>query len=216
MSLLQVYLCFRDEQHTPSLPPCLEQRSGLSRLHPHSVELEGGKVLEVDTLLLCTGYHYTFPFLSLECGVNVSEDERVTPLWKHLIHTRFPSLSFIGLPKLVMPFPLFDIQAQFVTRVLAGEISLPSQAEMELGQKADYEERLASGMSPKTAHHLMDKQWKYYDDLAELGGFKSVPLLIEKLSNYVRSERMKDTTTYKNINFTILGKDTFIATPTNV
>ena len=45
-------------------------------------------MLEMDTILLCTGYHYTFPFLSPECGVNVSEDERVTPLWKHLTHTR--------------------------------------------------------------------------------------------------------------------------------
>ena len=100
-----------------------------------------------------------------------------------------------------------------MTRALAGEISLLSQREMELVQNADYEERLASGMPPKTAHHLLHKQWKYYDDLTELGVFKSVSLLVEKLFNYVISERMKDTTTYKNINFTILGEYTFIATP---
>ncbi len=84
----------------------------LGRVGPGSAELE-----EFDCIVLCTGFCYDFPFLS--CGVlcdtngnQGSTELKPTPpliemgnnnncvktLYKHLIHARFPSLAFVGIP----------------------------------------------------------------------------------------------------------------------
>lgn len=73
-----------------------------------SVVLEDDTVLDVDVLVLCTGYCYSFPFLD-GCGVSV-EDERVYPLYKHLIHAEHPTLAIVGLCKVIVPFPQFHCQ----------------------------------------------------------------------------------------------------------
>ena len=202
-------MCHRHDRLVTPLPAGLKQKPGILRILPESVELEGGEVVAVDTLLFCTGYHYTFP-LSPECGVNVSADERVTPLWKHLFHTRFPSLSFIGIAKKIVPFPQFDCQVQLVVKVLAGDVKLPSQEEMEADEKADFDARLASGMPPRYAHTLGSKQWEYNNQLADIGGFAGVNPVVEKLYRHVHSCRANDLPNYKKREFELKGPDTFL------
>lgn len=70
------------------------------------------------------------PFLTDDI---VSTDRsHVRPLYQHLLHPDFgASLSFIGLPFKVVPFPQFEVQARLVARLLSGKAALPSQSEME-------------------------------------------------------------------------------------
>lgn len=56
------------------------------------------------------GYVYDFPFLSPNCGISVEKGKYIYPLYRHLIHAKFPSMAFIGIPFTVCPFPQFDIQ----------------------------------------------------------------------------------------------------------
>lgn len=82
------------------------------------------------------GYEYRFPFLeggtlSEVAGVSV-EDNAVHPLYLDI----FPpstgaSLSFIGLPWKVVPFPQFEVQARVIARALSGAAPLPGRAKME-------------------------------------------------------------------------------------
>lgn len=86
-------------------------------------EFADGSVLGgVDLVLVCTGYEYHIPFLfggttgPLQHPVGLAkdkgfgtrllrvEDRAVFPLYQHLFHARFPSLSFMGLPHSVVPF----------------------------------------------------------------------------------------------------------------
>ena len=62
-----------------------------------------GSKIEVDAVLLCTGYHYDFPFLSQECNVEV-QGRVVQPLYKHMLHPDHPTIAFIGIPTLVRCF----------------------------------------------------------------------------------------------------------------
>ena len=65
------------------------------------------------------------PYLS-ECALC-----RVSPLYQHVFPPAYaPSLSFIGLPWKVVPFPQYELQAKWVARVLSGRVSLPSQEVM--------------------------------------------------------------------------------------
>ena len=65
--------------------------------------------LEMCPYCCVSGYEFVFPFLSAECGVSVV-DRQVRPLYKHIIHTEYQRMAFIGLPTVVLPFPLFHKQ----------------------------------------------------------------------------------------------------------
>jgi hypothetical protein len=71
---------------------------------------DGMETAAVSLIINCTGYDYTFPFLENET-VSVA-DRGVRPLYKHLFSIADPSLIFIGLPWVIIPFPLFDAQVR--------------------------------------------------------------------------------------------------------
>lgn len=75
----------------------------------NKVYFDDGTVKEVDDVIFCTGYLYTFPFLSADCGVKVT-DNWVNPLYKQVISIEHPTLAIIGLPFIGLPFPIFGIQ----------------------------------------------------------------------------------------------------------
>ena len=76
--------------------------------------------VEAEAVILATGYHYNFPFLTPECGVKV-ENRVVQPLFKHLISIANPSLAFVGLPVQVLcKFNILD------TKFSLSDLPLPS------------------------------------------------------------------------------------------
>ena len=52
---------------------------------------------------------------------------RVQPLYQHVFCTENPTLSFIGLPWHVVPFPMMELQSKWVASVLSGNSQLPSR-----------------------------------------------------------------------------------------
>lgn len=71
---------------------------------------QDGSVTSADVLLLCTGYNFRYPFLDgAQLGLDV-QDHLVSPLYRFLIPPAFPSLFFIGVCKIICPFPHFHCQ----------------------------------------------------------------------------------------------------------
>lgn len=75
-----------------------------------------------------------------------TDDNHVEPIYKHLVHTDMPNLFFMGLPGLVIPFPMFHIQAQYILRILDGSIKLPSCEEMRLDYQREKSMLLQQGI----------------------------------------------------------------------
>ena len=99
---------------------------------------DGTRLPGLDAVMYCTGYDYSFPFLQQaedsggsggSSGGFVSvQDSRVGPLYHHIFPpAAAPTLSFVGLPWKVVPFPQFELQARWIARVLAGASQLPPQ-----------------------------------------------------------------------------------------
>lgn len=108
-------------------------------------------------VIFCTGYKYTFPFLSVDSGVYVV-DNHVQPLYKHCINIRNPTMALIGLPYRVCPTQLCDMQLRFVLKYYTGQISLPRRDEMMADMKQDLEARYARGLKEREAHLLGTEQ----------------------------------------------------------
>ncbi|KAI1772837.1 FAD/NAD(P)-binding domain-containing protein [Hypoxylon cercidicola] len=93
---------------------------------------------DIDAVLFCTGYIYTFPFLSLSPPL-VTDGRKVHGLAKHFLHVRHPTLAFPGLPIKVIPFPLVEAQAAAFSRLWSGRLPPPLPATLEAWERADAE-----------------------------------------------------------------------------
>ncbi len=206
---LQVFLCHRKEQLKSPLPDNLTQAPGIKEIKGNIVIFDNAEEAKVDALIFCTGYRFVFPFLTPECHLEII-DERVSPLYKHIVHTEYPSLSFMGLCKIVCPFPQFHCQVLFVLAALTGQMTLPSKVDMDKDTEKDYQWRLAQGMPHRHAHTMGTLQWGYNDMLAELAGFEPIPRVVRKLYDHVHAYRVTQLQTYKQINYALGGPDGFV------
>ncbi|KAL8870686.1 MAG: hypothetical protein Q9174_003325 [Haloplaca sp. 1 TL-2023] len=87
----------------------------------------------IDSILLCTGYSYQYPFLESWHSSKEMKEKGVgvLPLYKHIFHTHYPSLAFLEVPEMIVPFPLAEAQAAVVARVWSGRLTLPPSEDME-------------------------------------------------------------------------------------
>lgn len=117
-----------DDNPATELVPEIEEFIIESR----SVRFANGRVEHnIDNVVFCTGYMYSFPFLaSLEPKI-VSTGERTQNLYQQIFYHPIPTLSFIGLPQRIVPLPVSEAQGAAIARVLSGRLTLPSQAIMK-------------------------------------------------------------------------------------
>ncbi|KAL0442166.1 UNVERIFIED_CONTAM: Flavin-containing monooxygenase FMO GS-OX-like 9 [Sesamum radiatum] len=142
-------------------------------LHPQIESLhEDGRVLFVDgswtiadTIIYCTGYSYSFPFLDTK-GIVVVDDDRVGPLYEHTFPPSLaPSLSFIGIPRKIIGFPFFESQAKWIAQLLSGKRRLPSWDDMMQSIKEFYHSRDVAGIPKHNTHDVAN--FEYCDKYAD-------------------------------------------------
>ncbi|XP_051230225.1 flavin-containing monooxygenase FMO GS-OX-like 2 [Lolium perenne] len=126
-----------------------------------------GSRVKADAILYCTGYMYNFPFLGHDVGIFV-DDNRVDPTYKHVFPPHLaPRISFIGLSLQALQFPVFQLQSNWVARVLSGRSELPSQEEMMEDMAAFYSELEARGCLKIYAHDLGECTYESEDWVAD-------------------------------------------------
>lgn len=120
-----------------------------------------------DTVIYCTGYSYSFPFLETGGAVTV-DDNRVGPLFEHVFPPSLaPSLSFVGVPRKIFAPRFFEIQARWVAQVLSGRRALPAEEEMRRSVEEFYRARDAAGVPRKYTHEIGRREPTYMDDFGE-------------------------------------------------
>ncbi|KAI1492236.1 putative flavin dependent monooxygenase [Biscogniauxia mediterranea] len=85
---------------------------------------------DIDAVVFCTGYFYSFPFLKSLPSPVVTDGSYAKHLYEHILYIDDPTLSFLGIPQRVVPFPLSEVQSGYVARLLAGRLPLPSHETM--------------------------------------------------------------------------------------
>ncbi|XP_069178110.1 uncharacterized protein [Procambarus clarkii] len=190
------------------LPPNVRQVRGVVSALENGFVFGDGSSAEADVIMYCTGYTFSFPFLSKECGITV-EDNIVKPLYKHLINTKYTSMAFIGIPFLVCPFPLFDFQVQFFLKTVTQTVTLPSKMEMDEDTDKAIRDLCSKGLPIRYFPKLGSLQWQYNEDLARMAGIPGLQSVVPKLYNAVSDLRKMQLMFYKEYCFCITGPDTF-------
>lgn len=87
----------------------VDMRPDVKRLTENGAIFKDGSQQDYSVIVYCTGYKYTFPFLSVDCGISV-DDNYVQPLYKHCININHPTMALIGVPFYVCASQMFDLQ----------------------------------------------------------------------------------------------------------
>ena len=106
---------------------------GLIKIKPNIKKFEGktvyfedGTSQETDLIIYATGYKISFPFFNKDF-LDV-EDSNNLQLYKRVAHPEFPGLYFLAfIQPLGAIMPLAEIQAKWVSKIIKGELALPSK-----------------------------------------------------------------------------------------
>ncbi|OJD14959.1 hypothetical protein AJ78_04742 [Emergomyces pasteurianus Ep9510] len=119
--------------------------------HNRAVRFENGEIEEeVDAVLFCTGYFYSFPFLSSLKPPVIEDGSRTLHVYQQIFYADQPTLAFPVLNQKVIPFPIAENQSAVIARVWSGRLNLPSKQEMYQWEDAE----IAARGSGKAFHVL--------------------------------------------------------------
>jgi dimethylaniline monooxygenase (N-oxide forming) len=107
----------------------------IQSLEGHEVRFADGSVEPIDTIVYCTGYRISFPFIPKDV-LEVKDNE--LPLYKMVVPPEHDGLFFIALLQpLGAMMPLAEAQSEWVADLLSGEAALPTREEMwrEIGKR---------------------------------------------------------------------------------
>lgn len=97
-------------------PENVDMRPDVAKLTENGAIFTDGTEQCYTVIFYCTGYKYTFPFLSVDCGISI-DDNFVQPLWKHCININHPTMALIGVPFYVCASQMFDLQVRLSTGI---------------------------------------------------------------------------------------------------
>lgn len=147
--------------------PRIENHPSISRVCPktRTVHLvDGTSIPNVDHIIFGTGYSWTLPFLSQVLPVR---NNRVPDLYQHVVWQQDPSLLFVGAVGAGLTFKVFEWQAVYAARILAGRAQVvPTVKEMQEWEEERIKEK---GDGPKFS--LIYPEFEdYFETLRRLAG----------------------------------------------
>ncbi|KAI1696959.1 flavin-binding monooxygenase-like domain-containing protein [Ditylenchus destructor] len=112
-------------------PEGIDERPILEKLDGRKAYFKDGSIKdEVDSVILCTGYLHSFPFMETSLRLKTDNCVWIEGLYKGVAFEKNTKLFYIGMQDQVYSFPMFDVQAYYVRDVILGRIILPSLERM--------------------------------------------------------------------------------------
>ena len=141
-------------------------RTGVEEYVATGPRLADGTTLDIDVMVLATGWTIDFGFLSDEVGGRLGAEDDGCYLYRHMMHPDVPGLVFVGRASTISSILTYSLQACWLGELLDGGVSLPSAADM----KCDIDEMKAwkrawMPFSPARSARLIVHLLHYHDEL---------------------------------------------------
>jgi hypothetical protein len=163
----------------------------------------GTETLKIDIFVYCTGYLYDFPFIDTNV-VNVN-DNWVNPLYQDIVPPRDNTIGFIGLTYLVIPFPMFEIQAKWFVKQLKSKLTL-KEASFRLDKVQErYKIFKDLGIARRHYHRLGDKQFEYYNLLAKQSEEAPIPEWLKQTWIDIQRSREVNPLNFRDMDLPVRG-----------
>ena len=137
-------------------------KPNIDRFEGAKVFFVDGTAAELDTVVYCTGYKVTFPFLD-ERVVRTADNH--IDLYRRVVDPEHPGLYFVGLIQpLGAIMPLAEVQAEWVADLVTGVGALPGREEMRRQIRA-YDEAVRRRYVASKRHTIQVDFHKYFAEI---------------------------------------------------
>jgi hypothetical protein len=146
---------------------------GESAFDPEGPRLANGRRLEIDLLVLGTGWRSGFAFLPADFRQALGFEEDGLYLYRHMLQPKVPNLVFIGRASTICSVLTYSLQARWLAELIAGRHRLP-EAEIMLKEIADMKawKRAWMPFSPSRSARLIVHMQHYHDELLRDFGYE--------------------------------------------
>lgn len=100
---------------------------------------------DIDAIVYCTGYLYSYPFLSTLEPELVDSGLRTKDIYRDIFSITHPTLAFVALGKKVFPLPLSEAQGAAIAKIWANKLVLPDVEVMREAERKLLQERGEAG-----------------------------------------------------------------------
>ena len=166
---------------------------------------------DIDVIILCTGYQYSFPFLSADCGVSVLKPDLLSPLYKDTISLSRQTLGFIGVAKYGISI-LFEYQARFLKAFYEEKFKRPPYGKelFMLIEKDNKKKKTNDVDVENTPFNIPYYQFKLCNEIALEGDFEPLHEKFEIFFRQVLMKKYASETNFRNSNYEINSKGEFV------
>lgn len=203
------HVTWAHHSNRPSLPRfygSVEQKPDVQSISVESVTFVDGTTQHFNVIIYATGYLYTFPFLSIDCGLSIVDDIVRPPLYKYCIASHHPTLAFIGLLNLICPNTLFDFQIKLFLKFLTGQKQLPSKEDM-LRERETSEFQEVGVLDIRKFPMDISIHLRYLEAIANEAGIGPVKPVIAQLCEKAFSNIVHNASGFRAVKFRIVDDD---------
>ncbi len=103
----------------------------LQKVEKNTATFIDGSTVDVQAIILCTGYLHHFPFIDEELRLRTNNRLYPVNLYNGVVWTGNPRLFYLGMQDQWYTFNMFDAQAWYARDLMLGKLNVPDQNEME-------------------------------------------------------------------------------------
>lgn len=172
---------------------------GLDRVDAKSAYFVDGSSVEIDAIILCTGYKHHFPFLPDDLRLKTANILATDELYKGVVWNHNPALFYLGMQDQWYTFNMFDAQAWYARDIIMDRIAVPDMAARE----ADVVERKAAENALADDYACIDYQGAYTEELIRDTDYPSFDIQASnKAFHEWKTHKKKDIMTFRNYSYT--------------
>lgn len=146
-------------------------RGTIAKYTPAGVHLTGGAELNVDVVVLATGWETDFGFLNRGLWRRLDASADGFYLYRHMLHPAAPGLAFIGRASTVSNILTFSLQARWLGELLKGNQQLPDDNAMarEIAEMKTWKQSWMPPSAARSARLIIHMQHYHDELLTDLG-----------------------------------------------
>lgn len=159
-----VTLSYREQPLGFDWPEGMEERPLLTHVDGNIGYFADGTSKHFDSIVMCTGYLFHFPFLPDELRLKTHNCLYPDNLYKGIFFQNNPQLIYLGMQDQYFTFNMFDVQAWYARDVILGKIPLPEKEQ----RLVDMHHWLERHEQLDGEHDNIDFQASYIRDLHKM------------------------------------------------
>ncbi|KAL4238253.1 hypothetical protein ACF0H5_002966 [Mactra antiquata] len=179
-------------------PEGISERPLVKHIDGNRILFKDGHIEEVDSIIWCTGYIAEFPFMESRLAPNPTQVVYPKGLYKGMVWTgcNTNKLFYMGIYNLLYTFPVFDLQALWISRYIMNAI--PNEPRPLSDMILHIEEQFIKTSGLKSFYDYLDYQALVINMLCTDTGYTKEILKFDDLFRTWLRQRYDDILTHRN------------------